>query len=153
MSTICSKLRVVARVAATHGDRFSARSASLALRVADLDRSIVFYCDGLGLELRYRVGQLWAEVQTDGLTIGLLVDARVGAQPGGDASTPAIALEVDDLVEARSRLRRQGVTLPDAVRGDGLVRVATFTDPDGHPLFLCEVLWGPGVHAVAGWAD
>ena len=143
------------RVATRFGERRrrpvgDGSGGSVALRVADLNRAVHFYTELLGFDLKLRVGDFWAEVEATGLTVGLLVTEC--AEAVGDGG-PAIGLTVDDLYVTRTRLVRQGVVFLDDRQEDGTVRIATFRDPDGNPVYLCEVIQGPGAHLIpsASW--
>ena len=46
------------------------KSGNVTLMVADMDRAVGFYVEKLGLELKVRYGNEWAEV-APGITLGL----------------------------------------------------------------------------------
>jgi catechol 2,3-dioxygenase-like lactoylglutathione lyase family enzyme len=111
--------------------------ANVTLMVADLDRAVQFYTDGLGLKLGFRAGNDWAQVEAPGLTIGL--------HPAGDtpkttnaSSQMSIGFQVAKLETAVEELRRRGVTIDQPVREGGVDRIVSFADPDGIPLYLIQ---------------
>ncbi|MEM7205707.1 MAG: VOC family protein [Planctomycetota bacterium] len=106
--------------------------------VSDLDRAIDFYTVTLGLELRLKASDHWAEVgAADSLLIGLHKVAPESAGPGG--SSIRIGLHVEGkLEEAMTELSAQGIGFGDVVEDGGPVRLAYFNDPDGNPLYLWE---------------
>jgi len=133
--------------------------------VADLDRSIAFYCDGIGLELRSRTqasanAQLvWdapgatAEVAFLGMKGGsdLIelyrfqnVEERSAAAPPWHFASAHLCLEVDDLAEVHGRLTAMGhvgrsatpIFLPTGVLAGGLA--IYMIDPDGFHVELIQ---------------
>ncbi len=54
-------------------------SANVTLMASDLNGAVGFYTDILGLRLKVRYGDNWAEVETPGLTIGLHPSVERGA--------------------------------------------------------------------------
>ena len=109
------------------------------VHVADLERSIAWYQDVLGLEVISQVDEIgWCELKSPaaGLAIGLLKDAKPDTKGGA-----TIVFGVKDLDVARARLEKQGVkfTGPTSVH-EGYVKLAAFTDPDGNLLTLSQSL-------------
>jgi catechol 2,3-dioxygenase-like lactoylglutathione lyase family enzyme len=139
-----------------------ARIDVVTLGVEDLERSLGFYRDGLGLKTRGIIGTEWAGDETapagavvmielsGGLTLALYPRTELAK----DASVPLRAAEtapfsighivgsraeVDELL---SRAQAAGATLTDEAhdRPWGIYS-GYFADPDGH---LWEVIWNPG---------
>jgi catechol 2,3-dioxygenase-like lactoylglutathione lyase family enzyme len=103
----------------------------VAYPVTDLDRSIAFYCGGLGFELVGRDPEsAFVSLGKGGFTIELLV------QSGGEAADPRrapdhIAFESADLDAYREKLIGAGLAVPPVhIIGDGMKRFA-LDDPDG----------------------
>jgi catechol 2,3-dioxygenase-like lactoylglutathione lyase family enzyme len=120
------------------------------LIVADLDRSRRFYGGALGLAEVERPHNFvfegaWFQVGDD--QIHLLVESETTGRAGADDPGPSaavglathIALEVDDLASALSRLDEHGVALVGGPmpRGDGYDQVFV-CDPDGYVVELFE---------------
>jgi len=115
------------------------------LTVRDLDRSIVFYRDVVGLVLAHRVPQRNAAF----LWIGAAGRAMLGLWSIGTAPLSqrlhfSLEVALDDLLAAPARLRSAGVTPRD---GDepvviGWMPAASvfFDDPDGHTVELISML-------------
>jgi catechol 2,3-dioxygenase-like lactoylglutathione lyase family enzyme len=105
------------------------------LPVNDMDRALGFYGDTLGLEVKENHGE-WAEVDADGLTIGL--NARDSETPGPEGGA-VIAFRpdggIDEVVE---KLQAEGVEFADGVADRSWGRIAAFHDPDGNVLELYE---------------
>jgi lactoylglutathione lyase len=108
--------------------------------VSDMQRSVAFYRDVLGLPLRFE-SPGWTEFATEGATLAL---------HGGEAETPREAapqeaagrcrpgLSVPDLNAFHQRMVEEGVPclqLPKDIFGD---RVAQYADPDGLVIAVSE---------------
>ncbi|MFG0283341.1 MAG: VOC family protein [Phycisphaerales bacterium JB039] len=110
-----------------------------AVFVRDMDRAVAFYSETLGLKLRNRYGDEWAEIDAGGLAIGLHPPSAAGPEPGA-AGAIQIGLNVTEPIAAVMKiLQSRGVAFRGPVVDDGPVKLAFFADPDGNPLYLCEV--------------
>jgi predicted enzyme related to lactoylglutathione lyase len=103
--------------------------------VQDIVRAKSFYGDTLGLRITNEDGD-WAEVDANGLTLGLNGREPSGARgEGGPIVTfqPQAGLEetVDDL-------KGQGVEVPAGISEHPWGRVATFKDSEGNDIQLYE---------------
>jgi len=113
-------------------------SCGITVMVSDFDKSIKFYTDTLGLNLKNRWGNEFAFIEAPGLTIGLHPlpeKAPKSKTPGG----LSIGLRVKNIEEATNTLKGNGVEFTTDIKNDGYVRIIHFSDPDGNPLYLCEV--------------
>jgi len=128
------------------GSGISGGNASLF--VSDLNTSVEFYTGTLGLNLLYQVGEHFAMIDAgDGFQIGLHpASESVGAPDTngaihiGLAVTRSIELVVKELLAAGVEFHRpDGQTTP-VIDDDGAVKLAHFSDPDGNPLYLYEVM-------------
>jgi catechol 2,3-dioxygenase-like lactoylglutathione lyase family enzyme len=114
---------------------------TIAFDVADLKRSIDWYGEVLGFKLLYQVEEIgWCELRTevDGgrVNIGL---SQVESPKAGAGPTPTFG--VKDIEEARSLLESRKVRFDGPTREyPGMVKLATFFDPDGNTLMLYESL-------------
>jgi len=106
------------------------------LKVADLDRSLAFYCGGLGLELRQRLGSQAAFVGAGGYHhhIGLNTWESAGGKPPAPGTTGLfhLALRYPDrisLADALRRLIEAGITL-DGAADHGVSEAVYLRDPD-----------------------
>ncbi|WP_029040749.1 VOC family protein [Cucumibacter marinus] len=111
---------------------------TIALSVKDRHASAKWYEDMLGFETVYHADEAgWSELQTKthGVTIGL--GEHTKPAPGNCVPVYGIA----DLDSARAKLEGAGVTFDgetDVV--EGMVKTATFYDPDGNAMMLAEDL-------------
>jgi catechol 2,3-dioxygenase-like lactoylglutathione lyase family enzyme len=111
--------------------------------VSDMNNAVAFYTETLGLELRQRFGDHWAEVQAGGMVIGLHPKSDDAPAPGTSGAI-SIGLEVaGDIHTVVKQLSAKGVRFRGPVVNDGgAVALAFFGDPDGNDLYLCQVLRG-----------
>jgi predicted enzyme related to lactoylglutathione lyase len=108
--------------------------------VSDMDRSVAFYRDALGLRMRMRHEDNWAEFEAGSIRIGLH-----GAGDGPAAHGGTAVFLVEDLDLARAVLQERGVAFEDHLgEVSGYARYASFTDPDGNSMQLIEYLTGEG---------
>ena len=110
---------------------------TLACSVKNLDESIAWFEKMLGFEVLFRVDEAqWAELSspTSNVTIGLGVNEEVNGKGG---TTPVFG--VKDIAQARAELEDKGVKFDgDTVEVPGMVKLATFFDPDGNTYMFAE---------------
>jgi catechol 2,3-dioxygenase-like lactoylglutathione lyase family enzyme len=123
------------------------KNGNVTLMVSDLERAVRFYRDKLGLALVYRAGDDWAQLAMNGLTVGLHP-----RRPGADAPQPqgqiSLGFEVDHLDQAMKALRAKGIEFAPETQDDPGARIAFFSDPDGTPLYLIQLMRSGGPE---GW--
>ncbi len=111
--------------------------------VSDMDRSVAFYRDVIGLRLKFE-SPGWTEFATDGATLALHTShERAKDDTDGDSdSMPAgrclPGLQVPDLDEFHQKMLAQSVPCiqsPTEVFGS---RVAQYRDPDGLTISVGE---------------
>ena len=112
---------------------------NVTVMVSNMKKALDFYTKTLGLKLKYRAGDDWSEVEAPGLTIGLHWAGKHGPQPGKSESL-SIGFTVKKLETAMAALKKKGVRFSPRLVDEGPVRLAFFSDPDGTPLYLCQVL-------------
>jgi catechol 2,3-dioxygenase-like lactoylglutathione lyase family enzyme len=113
------------------------KEANVTVMVSNMDRSVKFFVETLGLKLKSRYGDHFAQVEAPGVTIALHPSIKNGPQPGKSESL-SIGLGVDDLESAVASLRSKGVAFSGEITQDGPVKLAFFGDPDGNPLYLSQ---------------
>ena len=102
----------------------------------DMDASVAFYRDVLGLALGTRMGEDWAEFDLAGTTVALH-GTREGHAPPQEGAT--IVFEVDDLESAMNALRARNVVFEGEVNEvPGYGRFVSFRDPDANLLQIFE---------------
>ena len=115
--------------------------------VADLERGIIFYCEGLGLSLKRRFGASWVELKGANLPIFLLSERPPLADLGGKRVRRSFARHwtpvhldfvVPDLDAAVARLTGLGAALDRPVQIRNYGRMANLADPFGNGFDLIE---------------
>lgn len=103
--------------------------------VSDVDRSIGWYCEVLGLELLYRRDDIgWCELRSpvERVNVGLSEVEEVAL--GGGA---VLTFGVTDIEAAKAKLDDLNVRQDGAIRDiPNLVRLLTFYDPDENALMF-----------------
>lgn len=113
-------------------------TVTLSLSVTDRGRSSAWYARHLGFTTAYDADAIgWSEMSTHvpGVTLGF------GDTMAVDSGNCVPVFGVRDIAAARNELEAGGVvfTAPTLVH-DGMVKLATFADPDGNLLMLAETL-------------
>lgn len=103
--------------------------------VQDIERAKSFYSSTLGLSITKEDGD-WAEVDANGLTIGLNGREPAGAQSDGG---PVVTFQPESSLEDTvGELQGQGVEVPAGISEHPWGRVATFKDSEGNDVQLYE---------------
>jgi catechol 2,3-dioxygenase-like lactoylglutathione lyase family enzyme len=97
-------------------------------QVCNMDRSVGFYSDVLGLELARREGNDWAEFNAGGATLALSGELAVAPQKGG----ATVVLRAEDLDGLSSEASR------GPVEDMGGARMLSFHDPDGNEIIAIQ---------------
>lgn len=111
----------------------------IAVPARDLDESMEFYGEVLGLERSskwQRPGEapVGVEYETGSLTIALVASERLGMSPEPHRSP--IALRVDDVEAARAVLEERGVEFKTGIIDSGVCHQTFFEDPAGNSIGL-----------------
>ena len=120
--------------------------AHIAVRTADMDRSIAFY-ERIGGKLLQRSPTCPTQARELALVeLGGLVVELIGAAPGGEGVIPHFAIYVDDVDQAAADLQALGVdtflapektVMPDTFGG---LENRFFTGPSGEQIELLKML-------------
>jgi catechol 2,3-dioxygenase-like lactoylglutathione lyase family enzyme len=107
--------------------------------VTDIKRSIAWYQDTLGFQLLYHVEEMgWAELATETPRVNVGLSQVEKVQKGGGAT---LTFGVHDIEPARKALEGKKVKFDGPTRTyEGMVRLATFFDPDGNALMFFQDL-------------
>lgn len=110
-----------------------------AMQVKDIEQSIRWYEQTLGFEVAYKLDDMgWCELKTPipKVQVGLSQVERPEVK-GGATLTWGVA----DIDAARRSLEEQSVRFDgDTMTIEGMVKLATFYDPDGNKLMLYQDL-------------
>jgi predicted enzyme related to lactoylglutathione lyase len=107
----------------------------VAIPARDIEASIHFYGTVLGLPFVKRWGDRpAAEFQAGNLTLAVMDPTAFGME--FHPHRVPIALQVDDVAEARARLEAGGVTFVGELIDSGVCHQAIFRDPAGNTLDL-----------------
>jgi predicted enzyme related to lactoylglutathione lyase len=107
--------------------------AAVWVPVQDMERAAAFYSESLGLDVD-RTNDRWAEVDANGLTIGLNARESEGA---GSEGGPVISFQPSgDIDEAKRDLEDRGVEFVAEISEHPWGRIATFKDSEGNDLQL-----------------
>jgi lactoylglutathione lyase len=112
----------------------------LILFVSDIDRSVAFYRDLLGMMLREE-SRTSAELDAGTATLALHlahVDPKCRHHPPMLAGSCRLGFYVDDLDQTHARLLRAGVPCLAPPEAQFDLRVALYEDPDGNQFTLAE---------------
>jgi catechol 2,3-dioxygenase-like lactoylglutathione lyase family enzyme len=111
--------------------------------VTDMDRSIHFYTEVLGLGLTQRFGNHWAQVEAGRLTIGLH-PASAENSAGRDGSITVGFVLSTKIEDAVSTLQQKGVKFRGPISLEpNAGKFAYFEDPDGNVLYMMEIVAWP----------
>ncbi len=117
------------------GQRFNLPPVSMImLGVRDLEKSVSFYRDRLGIDVRQRIPG-FAFLDSGALTIVLSEPLAKNVSPLAGATE--VIFSVNDVRASYEALKNQGVEFSQAPRNvSGPMWAANFRDPDGHLLTL-----------------
>ena len=116
------------------------QTITIAMSVKDRHASAKWYEDMLGFELIYHADEVgWSEMQTN--TPGVSIGFGEHTKPVPGNCVPVFGTA--DLDFARQKMEQADVKFDgDTDVVEGMVKTATFYDPDGNALMLAEDLTG-----------
>lgn len=114
--------------------------------VSDMDRSVEFYRDKLGIPLKFQSPE-WTEFQTGATTLalhsgGVPQTQAAGGDPSKQAGTCSIGFNVEDVDKTFAELKAKGVNFvmpPTQREGEG-IKLAVGIDPDGLPVSFAQLI-------------
>jgi catechol 2,3-dioxygenase-like lactoylglutathione lyase family enzyme len=106
----------------------------------DLDRSIAWYRDVLGMELLYRRDDIaWCEMKSPVTNVNVGIGVREGRTGGAGGAT--LTFGVHDIEAAKAELDRHGVRQDGGIMEiPDMVKLLTFFDPDDNALMFYQDL-------------
>lgn len=116
------------------------RGGNATIFVSNMDQAVRFYVEVLGLQLAYRAGDHWAQIDAgDGLNLGLHPQSPSAAKPGTRGSIQVGLVVTDSLEAEMEAITSRGGKFVGPIHDDEAVRIAFINDPDGNELYLCEI--------------
>jgi catechol 2,3-dioxygenase-like lactoylglutathione lyase family enzyme len=109
--------------------------------VSDMERSLRFYTEQLGLRLLQRYESQFAIIDGGhGLTIGLHPAASVNSTPERKSGIAIGLYLTEKIQDAVNALKARGIKFHDTiVTEENVGRFAYFSDPDDNSLYLAEM--------------
>ena len=112
--------------------------------VSDMERSVRFYRDTLGLKLRFQSPD-WSEFDLGPNTLALHGGGTPAPPPSGKeqlAGRASIGFNVEDLDKVFQDIKSKGarVVMPPTQREGEGIRLAVFLDPDGLPVSFAQTI-------------
>ncbi|HVQ37832.1 MAG TPA: VOC family protein [Pyrinomonadaceae bacterium] len=114
--------------------------------VSDMQRSVEFYRDTLGLPLKFHSPD-WTEFQTGTTTFalhggGIAPPGPPTGDPSKQAGHCSIGFNVEDVDKTYEELKAKGISFvmpPTQREGEG-IRLAVAIDPDGLPISFAQLI-------------
>jgi len=112
--------------------------------VSNMDRSVEFYRDKLGISLRFQSPD-WTEFDTGATTLALHGGGVTG-EPRGDqskaAGTCSIGFNVANVDQTYAELKAKGITfvMPPTQREGEPIKLTVCLDPDGLPISFAQMI-------------
>jgi len=114
--------------------------------VANMDRSVEFYRDKLGIPLKFQSPE-WTEFDTGATTLalhggGVPVEGPPSGDPSKRAGACSIGFNVENVDKTYAELQGKGIRFvmpPTQREGEG-IRLAVAIDPDGLPISFAQLL-------------
>lgn len=104
--------------------------------VKDMERSVAFYRDVLGLNLLFKQGN-WSQFDAGNILIGLHPEGEeVKVSP---TSGMSFGIYVDDIMKSASEIKRRGGQFGIEPRPEPFGRWALLRDPDGYGIQIIEM--------------
>ena len=114
--------------------------------VSDMDRSVAFYRDQLGIPLKFQSPD-WTEFQTGATTLalhggGVAPTSPPTGDPTKQAGSCSIGFNVEDVDKTYEEMKAKGIRFvmpPTQREGEG-IKLAVCIDPDGLPIAFAQTI-------------
>lgn len=104
--------------------------------VKDMDRSVAFYRDVLGLKLQFQTPE-WSQFDAGNIHVGLHAESdQLKVHPTESAQ---FGFYVDDIQKTVSGLKNRGVHILRPPKQEDFGTLSIFTDPDGYHIEICQL--------------
>ena len=115
------------------------REVTIAVNVTDFEASIEWYRKAFGFELIYKLDDWgWAELRSPIADVSVGIGQTEDLEPRSGAT---LTFGVVDIAAARASLEARDVRFDgETTEVPGMVRLATFYDPDGNTFMLAQQL-------------
>lgn|SRR5580765_4965630 len=111
--------------------------ANVTVNVKDMDTSVSFY-QSIGLNVKNRWGNYYAQLIAPGITIGLHPTSNNNLK--GDSGNVSIGFTTDNIEETKSSLEKLSINITERSEEGG--QFLHFNDPDGTALYFIKPKWG-----------
>jgi catechol 2,3-dioxygenase-like lactoylglutathione lyase family enzyme len=111
------------------------KQANVTVNIQEMDRSISFY-QSIGLTVRNRWGNFYAQVEAPGVAIGLHPSKNLV----GNSGNVSIGFTTDNLEETKRSLQDLSIAVTERSEEGG--EFLHFNDPDGTALYFIKPKWG-----------
>lgn len=110
-----------------------------AIKVTDLDKSIRWYSEVLGFTVLYKMDDIgWCELRTEVARVNVGLSQ---VEKAGGAGGATLTFGVNNIDTARKQLEERDVRFDGPTQTiDGMVKLATFFDPDDNAIMLFQDL-------------
>ncbi len=112
------------------------KDSNLTIMVKDMDKSISFY-NSIGLQLKNRWGNYYAQLSGPGITIGLHPAGDIDHASG--SGNTSIGFTIDNFDEARTSLEK--LSIKSSSRNEEGGQFIHFSDPDGTAIYFIKPKW------------
>ena len=111
--------------------------ANVTVNVKDMDASVSFY-QSIGLSVKNRWGNYYAQLTAPGITIGLHPTGNNNLK--GNSGNVSLGFTTDNIEETRSSLEKLSIMVTERSEEGG--QFLHFNDPDGTALYFIKPKWG-----------
>ena len=112
------------------------KEANVTINVKDMDTSVSFY-QSLGLDVKNRWGNFYAQLAAPGIVIGL--HPTSDSNLVGNSGNVSIGFTTDNIEQTRSSLQQLAIQATERKEEGG--QFLHFTDPDGTALYFIKPKW------------